>query len=301
MKRRLVVSIAALSTILSITAACAETAVRMAYPSGINAIFPIVVKEAKLDEKHGWRGDYSQFQYGPPMMEALASGAVDIVVLTFMPVTSYLSKAPGTIRFVADLGSLPFSLVVRSDVPAKGLADLKSRKIAVSFGSDENLRILEAFKAADIDPKDILLNLPPSDLPSTFASRIVDGIMIRQPQLGRVSTELGGKILESWTVHTIVIGRSDFIAAHPDIVARLRASFRDSIDFTKRDSIKASTWFSAQSKIRQTFVEAAIATITPPASVEGSASLRRDAQTWFDTAYALGMIKRPVAERDLFD
>src|SRR5690242_8753103 len=69
----------------------APTKIRIAYPSGMNGQIPVVMERAGIATKYGLDAEFVFFQYGPPMMEALASGHVDAVVTSLMPVTTFLS------------------------------------------------------------------------------------------------------------------------------------------------------------------------------------------------------------------
>jgi len=92
--------------------AAAQTPVqiRIAYPSGMNGQIPVVMERTGIAKKHGLDAQFVFFQYGPPMMEALASGHIDAVVTSLMPVTTFLSRQPNAAVVVASLGRSSYSL-----------------------------------------------------------------------------------------------------------------------------------------------------------------------------------------------
>src|SRR6202008_2340918 len=89
--------------------------IRIAYPSGMNGQIPVVMERAKLAEKYGLDAEFAFFQYGPPMMEALASGHVDAVITSLMPVTTFMAQQPNAATVVASLGASSYSLLVAKD------------------------------------------------------------------------------------------------------------------------------------------------------------------------------------------
>jgi ABC-type nitrate/sulfonate/bicarbonate transport system substrate-binding protein len=82
-----------------------DVKIRIGYPSGMNGQVPVVLDKAGIAGKHQLAAEFTSFQYGPPMMEGLASGQLDAVVTSFLPPFTLASKAPGSVKFVATLGS----------------------------------------------------------------------------------------------------------------------------------------------------------------------------------------------------
>ena len=91
---------------------------------------------------------------------------------------------------MAALGHSSHSLLVPKDSPAKQLADLRGKKIGVSFSTDSHLDLLITLKQKGLDPKrDVeLVNLLPNELPSAFEKALVDAVLIRQPQQAPLAT-----------------------------------------------------------------------------------------------------------------
>src|SRR5690242_18747066 len=87
---------------------------RVAFPSGMNGEVVVVMDKGGFAAKNGLAVQFSAFQYGPPMMEALAAGAIDAVVTSMMPVAAYAAKMPGDIKIVAMVNSGGHSLLVPS-------------------------------------------------------------------------------------------------------------------------------------------------------------------------------------------
>src|SRR4030065_1777080 len=93
---------------------------RIAYPSGMNGQIPVVMEKMGIAKKHGIDAEYVFFQYGPPMMEALASGHVDAIITSLMPVSTFLSRQPGAAVGGAGLRRAKQPVVGPQGQPAPG-------------------------------------------------------------------------------------------------------------------------------------------------------------------------------------
>src|SRR5882672_4379274 len=131
-------------------ASAQEGRMRIAFPSGMNGQIIVTMEKAKIAEKNGLAAQFASFQYGPPMMEALAAGSIDAVVTSLMPVTSYASKLPGDVKVVAMLGHSSHSLLVAKDGGVTTSEGLAGRKLGVSFGSDSHLDALVWIKERNL-------------------------------------------------------------------------------------------------------------------------------------------------------
>ena len=85
-------------------AAAADAVMRIAFPSGMNGQIVVAMDKAGIAGESGFKAEFDSFQYGPPMMEALAAGSIDAVVTSLMPVTAYAAKIPGDVKIVAMVG-----------------------------------------------------------------------------------------------------------------------------------------------------------------------------------------------------
>lgn len=92
---------------------------------------------------------WSEFAQGPPMMEAMNAGAVDIGVVGAPP--PIFAQAAGTsIVYVAS--SLPNGkghvVLVRKDSPIGTVTDLKGKKVAVGKGTAGHYLIVKVLESA---------------------------------------------------------------------------------------------------------------------------------------------------------
>jgi sulfonate transport system substrate-binding protein len=298
------------SSLLSIIAgcmlACAHPAsaddvpIRIAFPSGMNAQVVIAMQKAAIAEKAGLKPEYTAFQYGPPMMEALASGALDAVVTSLMPVTSYAAKVPGDVKIVAMVGQSSHSLLVAKDSAISTAGALAGKTIGVSYSSDSHLDLLIWLKEQNLSGKVSLANVEPAELAASLASKSVDAIVIRQPQVLRLQEQTGAKSLHTWPFRFVSILRTKFIADHPNKAAAYVAALREAVAYVAQNHDRSAKWFAEALRTDPSIIER-VSGDDPfyngdPARIDISVkpSDRALIAKWADDAFVQGMIKKKV-------
>ncbi len=284
-------------------AADAPIKIRIAYPSGMNGQIPVVMERAGIAKKHGLDAEYSFFQYGPPAMEAFASGRVDAVITSLMPVTTLLSKQPDAAEVVASLGQSSHALMVAKDSAVTDVSQLKGKKIAVSFGSDSHLDLLTLLKGAGLNPaSDVqLLNTQPNELVLALTRKFADAIVIRQPQVLRLKEDFNAKVVYTWPFRFVSIMRTDFMKANPSVKKKYLAALRESILFIAKNKETASEWFGEKLRIdpdtiRQVSSDDPYYNVSrlEDISIEVTPAFQTLLNNWFNNAYESGMIKTPL-------
>jgi ABC-type nitrate/sulfonate/bicarbonate transport system substrate-binding protein len=225
--------------------------IRIAYPAGMNGEIPVVLDKAGIAKNNGLDAEYTFFQNGPPMMEALASGNIDVVVSSFQPFATFISRQPDKAVIVAQLGHSSYSLLVPKDSPIKSLADLKGKRIALSFGSDSHLDLLRSIRKVNLDPATNfqLLNLPPNELLLALNQGFAEAVVVRQPQVQRLQEQFGVRIVQTWPHHYLVAVRSEYLAKYPVARERLLASLRQSVAYIVNNGDQAAIWFGERLRI----------------------------------------------------
>jgi ABC-type nitrate/sulfonate/bicarbonate transport system substrate-binding protein len=280
---------------------------RIAFPSGMNGQLVITMEKAEIAKKNGLDATFASFQYGPPMMEALAAGSIDAVVTSLMPVTTYAAKMPGDIKIVAMLGYSSHSLMVNKDSSIKASGDLAGRKIGVSFGSDSHLDILIWLKDEKLDGKVELINVSPAELVPALANNSVDAIVIRQPQVRKLREQSGAHILHTWPFHFVSIVKTRFIAEHPNKFNKYLKSLRESLLYVAQNQKQAATWFGAYLRVDPAVVMAVSkedpnysATNLSEIDISVTPEVRALVSKWAADAYNNKIIKEQVDMGKLF-
>lgn len=303
--RRALVSRAALIAAVCIgtiaPAAAQMVPVRIAFPSGMNGQVVVIMEKAGIAQKVGMKAEYSSFQYGPPMMEALAAGSIDAVVTSLMPVTSYASKLPGDVKIVSLIGNSSHSLMVAKDSLTQNPDELAGKTIGVSYGSDSHLDTLSWLKSSGLSEKVLLTNIDPGELVTALSNKSVDAIVIRQPQVQRLQQQSGARILHTWPFHFVSIMKSKFIAEHPAEARKFIEALRQSVFFISQNQDQAAIWFGAYLKMSPQLVKDA-SKIDPNYNVSDinqidlsvTPASREFIKNWVDRAFKEKIIKQKV-------
>lgn len=124
-----------------------------------------------------------EFQSGPPILEALRAGAVDI---------GYVGETPpvfgqaGGVPFVYVATEAPApeaeAILVPASSPIRELAQLKGKRVALNRGSNVHYLLLKALQSVGLSFDDIqLLALAPPDARAAFDSGQLDAWVIWDP------------------------------------------------------------------------------------------------------------------------
>lgn len=277
--------------------------IRIAYPSGMNGQIATTMEKAEIAKQQGLEAEFIFFQYGPPMMEALASGDVDAVITSLMPATNFLSRNSDKATVVASLGSSSYSLMVPDSSTIQQPTDLKGKKIAVSFGSDSHLDLLRLLKETRLNAEtDVeLLNTKPDELQLAFEQGFADAIVIRQPQVLKMQEKYKARIVETWPFQFLSVMRTDYLKENPQAKERYVAALKNSILFTATHKEQASAWFAEKLRVDPAVVQQLSAedpnskvTKLEDVSVEVTPKVKQRLEDWSAFALESGMVKNQV-------
>ncbi|WP_413471182.1 ABC transporter substrate-binding protein [Streptomyces noursei] len=156
---------------------------------------------------------WSTFTSGPPLLEAVNAGAVDVGAVGNTPPV-FAGAAHSKIKVIAGSHSRSDgeAILVKKDSPLKGPAELKGKSIAVAQGSSANYQLVASLKAAGLSPKDVTLNyLQPADALAAFTRGKVDAWAVWDPYTSQALDQSGARILT--TGQGLVNGLSFQVAA----------------------------------------------------------------------------------------
>jgi len=171
------------------------------------------------------------FQFGPPLLEAINVGAVDFGFVGDSP--PIFAQAGGAkIRYVAAVKSEgnTQAIIVPQDSPIKTLADLKGKRIAFGKGSSAHNLLVAALEKAGLTWSDITpAPLAPADATAAFVKGAVDAWSIWDPYLALAELKEKARVIvfdkDVHKPNAFYIAASDFVEKYPSLVARLNAVF----------------------------------------------------------------------------
>jgi sulfonate transport system substrate-binding protein len=156
-----------------------------------------LLQAAGLIGKLPFKAKWSDFTSGPPMLQAMGSGSVDVGgVGDAPPVFAAAGGEKVTIVGARTAGPNGAALVVPKNSSITSISQLKGKKIAVSQGSSANYHILTVLNKAGLATKQVTLDyLQPADALAAFNSGHVDAWDVWSPYIEQVTAQNGAKVL----------------------------------------------------------------------------------------------------------
>jgi sulfonate transport system substrate-binding protein len=233
--RRNILGSALLAASLAISPVHAEdkpTEIRIGTQKG--GFFPAVRQRHTVEDAFrplGIEVKWIDFQFGPPLLEAINVGAVDFGFVGDSP--PIFAQAGGArIRYVAAVRSdgNTQAIIVPQDSPIKTLADLKGKRIAFGKGSSAHNLLVASLEKAGLGWSDITpASLAPADATAAFIKGSVDAWSIWDPYLALAELKEKARVIAfDKDVHkpnAFYIAGSDFVEKYPSLVAQLNAVF----------------------------------------------------------------------------
>jgi sulfonate transport system substrate-binding protein len=143
------------------------------------------------------RIEWSEFASGPPLLEALNAGAIDIGATGDTP-PIFAAAAGSKLALVAVTRAQPngAAILVPKDSPIQSLEQLRGTKIAVAKGSSANYHLLAALRSVGLSIADVTpAYLAPADALGAFSSKSVDAWVIWDPYTAIAQAQTGARIL----------------------------------------------------------------------------------------------------------
>lgn len=278
----------------------APTTVRIGYPTALHGQVAKTIDRKGIAAKHGLNAEFQFFQYGPPQIEGLVSKSLDVAFTSVVPTATLLAKQPGGVEVIASLGSSVHGLVARKESGIAGVADLRGHSVGVALGTDSYIDLLVALKAAGLSPEsDVKIqNLPPNEQAPAFEQGLVDAVVTRPPQLGKLQNELGGRLIQEWPHHLWVIARSDFLKENPGVRENLVAAIREGAGYVGDHLDETAAWFAEDLRAKPEGVVAVAKTNplykTKPIDVGVTPELKAFTEKRSAELVEFGVTKEPV-------
>jgi sulfonate transport system substrate-binding protein len=157
-----------------------------------------VLKAAGLLGSLPFKVNWSDFTSGPPMLEAMASGSVDIGGVGDAP--PVFAASGGEAVEIVGARATPSgdqdALVVPKGSSITSIQQLKGKKIAYGSGSSGNYDLLTVLNKAGLTTKDVtMVNLQPAEALAAFTSGSVDAWDIWPPYVQQVVDADGAKVI----------------------------------------------------------------------------------------------------------
>jgi sulfonate transport system substrate-binding protein len=213
---------------------------------------PVIARQQQLIEKalepKGISVSWVEFTAGPPLVEALNVGAINVGWTGDAP-PIFGQSAGSAIVYVAALpgNGEGEAIITKADSSIKSVKDLKGKRVAVGKGTSAHNLLIAALEKEGIGFDEIdAVYLPPADAAAAFASDKVDAWSIWDPFLAIAETNYQPKALirspEVLQVNTYFLSNRDFAKAYPEVVTTTTAALSVAADWAdkNRDKVAAA-------------------------------------------------------------
>jgi sulfonate transport system substrate-binding protein len=151
-----------------------------------------LLRAAKVLDGLPYRIAFSTFTFGPPQIEALNAGRIDIAVTgNTPPIFGAAANSKTRVVAVWDGAGSGEQILVRDNSAITTVHDLRGKAILVAKGSAAHGNVLEHLANAGLKPKDVkLVFLQPADALSAFANGQGDAWVIWDPYTAQANLTL---------------------------------------------------------------------------------------------------------------
>ncbi len=259
--------------------------------------------EAKL-KALGYGVTWTEFQFGPPLLEAINVGAIDFGNTGETPPV-FAQAAGAPIRYVAyePPAQKGEAILVPKDSPLKSVTDLKGKKVAVAKGSNAHYLLVKALEKAGVKYDEITpVFLTPADARAAFSTGAVDAWSIWDPFQAAAEVTLEAKTLTDGTGLVpntqFYLSSQKFLEGEPKVLDALLDGLREVDEWAKTDIHAVAEQLSPSVGLPVPIIETALKRqsygIKPI-----DAQVLTDQQKIADTLFQLKLIPKEVRVSDI--
>ena len=274
-----------------------------------NGILALVKRRGALEKRLGEKGiqvSWAEFSSGPPLLEALGSGALEFGATGDVP-PIFAQAARGNLVYVAATpapGSQS-AILVRKDSPIQAIADLKGKTLAFVRGSSAHNVAVSVLATAGLTLKDVtVLSLGPADASAAFVSGRLDAWSIWEPYFALAERDPNTRVL---TTAAGIVDTYSFFLANGSFARSNSAVLREVIGILAEEADWSQTHLNettkAISEITGVAEEVTRTSLTRPDAkfqvVPVTEDVIRIQQKTADTFFDAGLIPRKLDIRSI--
>ncbi|WP_066716149.1 MULTISPECIES: sulfonate ABC transporter substrate-binding protein [Hyphomicrobiales] len=195
-----------------------------------NGILLIAKQQGVLEKRFAAQGigiKWVEFQFGPPLLEALNVASIDYGPTGDAP-PIFAQAARANLLYVAtqEAAGSGAAILLPPNSPIRTLTDLKGKKIAFAKASSSHNLTIAAIEKAGIGYEEFTpVYLPPADARAAFERGSVDAWTIWDPFFAIAEQVPGVRILSLSkgivAQNSFYLANRDFTGRHPDVVAAI--------------------------------------------------------------------------------
>jgi NitT/TauT family transport system substrate-binding protein len=248
------------------------------------------------------------FPTGPPEMQAMLAGDIDIAYVGAAPVLSAVATGLDA-KIVAGVNTQGSDLVVRNDLNYTGPQSLKGLTIATfPPGSIQDTILRNWLQQNNITPdKDVTIKgMSPGDAVTAITAGKVDAVFLPTPSPSVVVDQGKGKIVvhsgEMYPNHTccVLVVSGKLIREHPEIVRQIIKTNDKAVAYNEQNLDEAAAIFANKTGSNLDDVKASLKEWDGNWASDPNLIIN-PVLDYAKIQYDLGYIKKPLTKDDLFD
>lgn len=206
------------------------------------------------------------FPSGPPEMQAMQAGELDVAYVGAAPVLTSIATGLDA-KIVAGVNTQGSDLVVRNDLDYKGPQSLKGLTVATfPAGSIQDTILRDWLKKNNLTPdSDVTIKgMTPGDAVTAITAGKVDAIFLPTPSPSTVVNQGKGKVVvhsgEMYPNHTccVLVVSGKLIREHPEIVRQIILTNDKAVAYNKQNIDEAAAIFATKTGAKLDDVKASL-------------------------------------------
>jgi aliphatic sulfonates family ABC transporter substrate-binding protein len=247
-----------------------------------------VARDLRLFEKAGLSPTFVKFDAGPPMIDAVRNGSVQLASLGSVAFLMGLSQGLDWVMIgINPEGAYSQGLVARRDGPIRTPTDLKGKRIGVFMGATAQFGLLMMLRQHGIRPDQVtLIHMSPEQQLRALQSGQIDAAMVWEPWMQRMVHSAHGRIVETegnlgiYTNVDCYTVRRDWLATNRETALRFLRALVMASDVVHKDPNVAHRIWAREVGLRDAWAEAIYDVLPPPLIRE-----------WTDPHYTYSLVK----------
>ncbi|GJD28985.1 Putative aliphatic sulfonates-binding protein [Methylobacterium adhaesivum] len=295
---------AAAGSAAPLSARAADPVFRIGYQK--NGILVVAKQQGVLEARLkslGYAVAWTEFSFGPPLLEALNLGSIDFGQTGDAP-PIFAQAAGSNLVYAAAQGAAGSgaAILVAEGSPIRTLADLKGKRVAFAKASSSHNLTLAALAKAGLTYADIVpVTLAPADAAAAFASGQVDAWTIWDPYFAIAQGRPGVRVLALATdiarPNNFFLANRTVAQARPEIVKAVIETLSGVATWCEANRPAVADLLSRGTGVPLAATERAVARtdyVIGPMTPE----LVAEQQAIADRFHAAGLIPKPIRVAD---
>jgi NitT/TauT family transport system substrate-binding protein len=201
------------------------------------------------------------------------------------------------------------TVMVRKDLPAQDLRDLRGRTFAIpSKYSNQNLVIHKLMEDQGLKPDEIkFVELPPPDMPGALAAKAIDAYFIGEPHAAKAELDGSGRVLyhakDIWPrfISCVLVATERVIRERPGVMKDLVRGIAESGEWAETHRLEAAKVAAPYFRQDEKVVRYVLTQPPDRVSYRMLTPTDEDLQQIHDMAIKAGILTKPIEMRDLID